>query len=419
MQRPISKSKLEAYFLCPAAYRFRYLSGLPSRTDFPRVLGIAVHRFVAKLHSNNFSNRPFYYKSKKSASSAWFGFYWKRVLNEFSTKLEPYTSDKADKYSRIGWMCINNYWNTMSADNRGELVEVEKRYTHHISPGVNLVGIIDQIRLTSLKHIKKIRPELIKGGSLVEGYLPYILVDIKTGMFDYNPCKVNTKDPKQLGRTLLAKELSEKLGVHEDTLSELLDKFTEDNVIYLRAYNHVVPDISNPDIQREVIRMQASFHLDIQATMYTLLFEQNWGGKPIGFLWYNINTNNPFFTYREDADYQDLFDQVDHFVQNVQANSYPKKPSRNCRWCDYVDYCRGNRDFLISMPTGLPQSSIEQISVENEVTHDEASDEEPKQLDMVLVIPRNFQQDTDIPTGKPNASDVRIFGHEKGELEID
>ncbi len=385
MKRPISKSRLETYFLCAALYWYLYMSGLPKSTDFPRMMGIAVHRFVGKMHAYHGNDRPFYYKSRKSASSAWFGFYWKRIISEFEGSIKDFSEDKVEKYGKLGWFCINNYWELM--EDRPKPLEVEKRYSHTLSPGVSLLGIIDQVRSITLAQVEKLRPELIVNGALKEGYSPHILVDIKTGMYDYDPARVNHGNHMENGRDLIAQKVADSLSVTVDEVASVIEELVDSRRLYIRENNRELPDLEDPDVLRDVVRLQAQLHLDIQITMYTYLYEQVKGFKPVGFYWYNINTGGSFFTFREDEDYEDLMVQVAYFTDNVQTESFPKRPGKHCRGCDYLKACRGNRPLLISLPTAVPVGSP-LISVQNY----EETPAADKQLKMDLKIPREKRE---------------------------
>lgn len=384
MQRPISQTRLGKFLLCPMMYWFYYHSGLPKKTDFPRVMGTAVHRFIAKMHDRHSSDRPFFYKSKQSALGAWFGFYWKRVLEEFAGQLGDYPPQKAENYGKIGWFCINNYWERMESGSFGRVVEVETTYKHTLSPGIRLKGVVDQVRESNLEYIESIRPELIVNGRLRKDYQPYFLLDFKTGRFDFDPRRAGENNPDEKAKQVLSEALAREFALDQYPLLEFLEEILSQRGLYLRDYSPVdLPDLSDRKVQLEILKMQAPFHLDIQETLYTFLFEQRWRKKPAGFLLYNLYSDTIIPTYREETDYQELFEQIRFYTVNVQARAFPKMPGTKCQRCDYVYHCLGEKRFFISVPVGLPTSDS-LLSVE--VTLPERKPD--KQLRMKLQIPR-------------------------------
>lgn len=283
--------------LCPKAYLFRYLSDFPQVTDLPRTLGTAVHSFVAGLHRQYTGERDFFYKSSDRARGAWFGF-WSRTVNKEKPRLKDYSESGASKYGGIGWNCIRNYWN--GASSKGNPLAIERRLEWSMSPGVKLVGVLDQIRELQLDNIKKKWPELVNNEVIDSRYLPYLIGDLKTGRTG--------------------------LDLHPDA-TEL-----------------------------EKALQQIGFHGGMQGALYTHLFIKNLGKRPVGFFLWDLREGRIFTTVYTQRDIDISLALVEKVVYGVNAEDFPEKPGVHCRWCDYVKYCR---DLKWSVPaTELPGGSV-------------------------------------------------------------
>jgi hypothetical protein len=410
MSRATSKTALETFLNCPMQYWFHYFSGLPKKTDFPRVMGIAVHRFLAKLHEKHSGERPFFFKSKQSAISSWFGYYWRTALEEFSEQLGDFPQEKAETYGRVGWFCINNYWERMSDSKLGAVLESEKTYTHQLSPGVKLTGKLDQVRSASLEYIESFRPELVVNGRLQEGYLPYFILDFKTGRFDFDPRRAGENNPTEAGKATLSRHLAGEFSLDEEPILQFLEYLLGEKNLYLRDYTKVtLPDLSDPAVLLEILRMQTAFRLGIQETMYTFLFEQKWQKKPVGFLLYNLHNDTVLPTYRDENDYEDLFSQVGYFKANVQAGLYPKIPGMKCQRCDYCLECLGEERSFISIPVDLPDT-LSLLPVEVSPRKPEPE----KQMKMKISIPREKANPPQAAkTEQLSFESMRILGQKK------
>jgi hypothetical protein len=282
-------------------------------TDYPRLAGSEVHRFIALLHSRRKKgDRPFFYKSIKSAQNAWFAA-WRRALEKNKPPLLRPDKENGKMFGAIGWNCINHYW--QQCEHKPPPLAVEKRYSAPIMTGVDLIGIVDQTRGMERDTIRKYRPDLVVGNQLVsnfdEHYAPVVLVDLKTGKQNYD---VGTFNPEA--------------G---------LDEWA---------------------------RQQFSLHQDRQATIYTWLYKQVYNVTPIGFLLWDIRTGKTFFTYREGQDYQNMLAQVEHVVENIRAGSFPTNEGWQCKWCDYQDACRGERPFLVAKPGSVPIAPVVKTSAD-------------------------------------------------------
>lgn len=292
----VSMSSIGAYLKCGRLYYYMYKSGLPRKTDYPRACGIAVHQHVWQMHQPVANPRAFFFERKGSALKAWI-FRWRHALEEITSsgKLERRDANEDLRFERLGILCIAKYWDIF-----GKLLpplSVERRYEHVLASGVKLVGIADQIRQVSPEYIAKHRPDLIIGGKLKDGYDPVIIMDLKTGYHDFDVSR--------------------------------------------RRFNR------DPNLI-EKVRAQFELHENLQATALTFLYQQaNDGRKPIGFVWYHMRSGAAFFTYRGEADYQTLYGDVYHLVENVDAESFPKHVGPHCGFCDHFQPCRENRDFLL------------------------------------------------------------------------
>jgi len=111
---------------------FSYVEKLPARTDYPRLCGVQVHRFIAGLHKKNKDNRRFWYKSLDSARKAWF-YTWKKALDENRTLIIKPDKELEARYGGIGCICIQNYWN-QNIDDNNDPISIEKKIHNSFVP---------------------------------------------------------------------------------------------------------------------------------------------------------------------------------------------------------------------------------------------------------------------------------------------
>ncbi|RJR27869.1 PD-(D/E)XK nuclease family protein [candidate division WWE3 bacterium] len=291
----LSKSGIETYLRCPAQYYFRYIAHVSGKTDYARLCGTVVHNLIARFHKKGNPKNPFYYKNLDTAIKTW-GYDWWKALEENSEIMLSRTKAQDWQFYNIGKGCIQKYWDQMFGKPAPLLIE--KRRRARIGQ-VELLGIFDQVREVPNDRIGHWRPDLIdSNGNLLPGYLPQIIMDLKTSTHDYD----------------------------------------------LRRFNATA----------ELIKMaeyQFPLHEDLQATAYTYLFqEHNNGMLPLGFVFYYLRYGKLMFTYRTPRDYITLKNSIAHIVGNLDNQSFPKRIGKQCTWCDYISVCRGDRDYLLATP---------------------------------------------------------------------
>ncbi len=290
----LSKSSVGMYLQCPKSYWFS--KKLTSKTDYPRLMGTEIHKFIAKMHSSN--KNPLYFKSINSARKAWF-WTWRTALEENNEKMVSRSKEMDDDYGKAGWFCVYNYWRQNL--NKPTPFMVEKRYEHPLFPRVNFVGIFDQIRKMDIEKIAEIRPEIVKDGKLEEGYAPVVIVDCKTGKGSYDP----------------------------------------------RRYNPEITPI-------QLAAHQFELHEDLQVTAYYWLYYQIHKKIPVAFYWYHLRDGKAFMTYRTKKDFNTFLEIMNHVVDGIKAESYPKHPGNHCKRCDYFKECaelREDRPLMAVEPT--------------------------------------------------------------------
>jgi len=307
----LSYSFLSAYLNCPRSAFYYKCRDLPAMTTYPLLAGSKIHSHIASFHRAVASERPFFFKTQASACAAWLNL-WSRTLQDPKVRkqLVFVSDDGAGKYYGIGSACVANYYRANFE--RPRPLEVESRYRADLAPGFKLVGHFDQLRRVSPEYIAKYRPDLMESGRLADGYDNVVIFDLKTDLFDYD-AKSFSNDP-----TLVQK-----------------------------------------------VRKQYDLHEGFQATIYTYLYEVKHGRKPIGFVWFHLRSGKAFFTYRENRDYQTLFDIIDHVVANIAAESFPKHVTWNCRTCPYLVPCREDRHLLYSLPSDVPDHPVQLEFVPN------------------------------------------------------
>lgn len=309
-EKVVSVSQLGRYQTCPRQWFYGDCPDIPKKTDYPRLCGIAVHQHIRQLHQPPKEPRPFFFKTKRSALGAWYHRWHREVEKAAQRKLMCADEKATDTHFLIGSRCISQYWDTNI--DLPQPLEIEKTYRAPLEvddrrAGI-LTGVVDQVRSVSLEWIRRHRPELVINDRLDEMFSPVVIVDFKTGEFSYDVEALRKKSQKNLER--------------------------------------------DPTVEEQVF-MQYELHEDLQPTAYTFLYEKTTGKKPVGVLWNHLRSGGLFFTFREERDYQTLFETVDHFLSNLAAQSFPKHVGYQCGRCDYLLPCREDRPFLLSKPTSL------------------------------------------------------------------
>ncbi len=235
---------------------------------------------------------------------------WLQEVEKNQSRLILPNQEKTFAYMQIGITCLKNYWQYNHSLPRP--LAIEKNFTAHLDSW-QLTGTFDQIRQVSLNYIKRHRPELIKNDQLIEGYDPVVILDLKSHYSDYD-------DPA----------------------------FSEDDTAFLH----------NQLSREQILRTQFDLHENLQPTIYTFLYEQATGKKPIGFVWYHLRSGKGFFTFRESKDYHNLLVTINHLKLNLAHESFPKRTGSHCRHCSFFEACHEDRDFLISPPEKLNHQDL-------------------------------------------------------------
>ena len=292
----LSESLAETYLGCPKKYWFSHVRKLPEKTDYQRLMGITVHRFIAKMHSSR--QNPLYYQTVDNARKAWF-WTWRYTLEKNGPNMLVHSKKDGEDFGVAGWICIDNYWKR-NIDEPAPL-HVEKRYEMPLFPMVKFAGRLDQIRAMPLEKIADIRPELIVNGRLIEGYDPVAIIDLKTGKESYDP----------------------------------------------RRFNPDITDLALAAYHFEL-------HENLQITAYCWLYFQVYGRLPVAFYWYHLRSGKAFMTYRNKSDFQTFLEIMKYVANGIKAESYPKHPTPRCRKCDYFQECaalRPDRPLMITEPS--------------------------------------------------------------------
>src|SRR3989344_1010964 len=309
-EQRVSVSALEMFATCPLRTALQRNRIKPEQTTYPLIAGGALHKQVAQMHqrpADPKDPRPFFYLTKKSAINAWFHRF-KRALQyarENGGILMP--NERSEKYyAEIGSVCIAQYWNKNEGTPRP--LEIEKRYVTKLDrPGVVFVGVFDQVREVSLQYIKTHRPDLITNGRLNPDYENVVVMDLKSDKESY----------------------------------DIRDSY---------------PFYKEPELQpteEQIVRFQYELHESLLPTAYTFLRERVTRKKPVGFIWYHLRSGKAFFTFRDEWDYQTLYDAIDFYLDSMGSGIFPKNPGDQCSWCPHLEECRGRKEFLIAEPEEL------------------------------------------------------------------
>ncbi len=331
MNPKLSKSRIGMYVTCPKSDWFAHIKKVPPKTDYPRLTGVMVHRFVAGMYRGK--TYPLRYENLGKATNAWFRT-WKTALERNRHLIRFPNPEQEKNYGITGCVCTVNYWKQNLKKPRP--LEIEKRYEIPLSSGFRFVGVFDQVRKAEIEVIQKIRPELVVDGKLREGYDPVFIVDHKTG---YGTWDLTRYEP---GASLLEKAV-----------------------------------------------FQFELHSDIQVTAYWWLYQQTHGAMPAGFYWYNLREGEYTFTYRTEEDYKTLFEILDFVMSGLMAEQFPERSGPHCKRCDFLEVCNATkkgRPMLYSKPSKSIGEKDNSETIEPNVVV-----KKDKQLSFNLKIPRNVK----------------------------
>ena len=281
----LSTSKAGPYIICPHQSFLHAQPEIPKKTDYPRLMGSAVHQLVQKMYKP--SKNPLYYSTLQKAQGAWW-WKWKTALEQKTPVMRERSKEWDEEFGVSGLCCITNYWKDNVDKPRPK--EVEKRFRVKMFPKVWFIGIFDQIRTVPLEGIEKIRPDLIVNGKLKDGYDPVLLVDLKTNKESYDP----------------------------------------------RRYR---PNITNDGMAS----YQFDLHENMQITAYYWLYYQVYKKLPVAFYWYHLRSGKAFRTYRTMGDFEPFLDTMRYVAEGFKNESYPLHFGKHCKFCDYNTECKERR----------------------------------------------------------------------------
>lgn len=283
----LSVSSVVIFLMCPFKFYLKYLDPRKEKsiylTDYERLCGNLVHRFVAGLYRKHNHTGKYFYKSIESALKQW-EYLWGQGARDYKDNLLRVDYNEGMYYQRIGEKCISNYWNLNI--NAPAPIEIEKSYAIPLSHGFKFKGIFDQLRTTSLEKISSIRPDALVEGRIQDKYDFTIIVDLKTDPFNHN---------------------------------------------------HNIPD-TNGD---EVMKYQFRLFQRLQVGAYTMLYQKHHSGKlPICFSIYQLRYNTFTHLFGDIPEYQIFLEEsLKKVVEGITTASFPKSTGNNCRICEYKNRC--------------------------------------------------------------------------------
>jgi len=350
MRDPVTKvmwetsvSAVTMFLNCARRYYYSYVerSKEPKKTNYYLLMGMIVHDMVAKFHKKGTPEKPFYFKSVEAAKGRFRGRWW-NSLRENADRLMEKNGFLAKDLEGAGQVCIENYWKQMFSlhkNGRGTPPYVEKSLKfYNQEHGFKIGGRADQIREIPEDRLADWNSDAVEeNGKLKPGYLPHVIVDLKTGKHNY---------------TLRNKQNGEKAEINKASLKRLA-------------------------------RQQFALHESMQATVYTYLHERVFGALPLAFAYYHLRTGEIFPTHRTQSDYDDMFERIHHVRDNINSESFPKNEGFGCQYCEHMVRCRGERDLVIVNPIGDSNNFSDSRIVP-------AVERKPelKQLKMKLKVPR-------------------------------
>ncbi len=283
----ISQSLIDVVLSCQRKAFYKYVERQPKMTDYARIAGICAHKVIKRLERPAPDGRRFFLKTLKGACKTYWRF-WYEALEENASRIITPREESATHFGAGGVISVAQYWKQNIDVPRP--VEVEQRYFLPSTQwGFPAVGYLDQVRAVTLDWIAGHRPELVRGGALVDGYAPVVILDLKTSAHGY--------------------DVRHFLG-------------------------NATPE--------EIVRRQYPLLVGIQQTFYAWLYHQVRGVKPVAFLWCHLRSGKTFPTYPDDKDYPRLFEEIDTAVRILAGNvesEFPRHVGDRCAWCDYLRPC--------------------------------------------------------------------------------
>ena len=304
----VSESLINAINQCPKKVYYRRRLKLHPKERYDTWCGKRAHSFIKLLYRKERGKRKFYYKTLETAIGGWFGD-WNRTCDKEEPNLLVIDKAQRDEYGKLGLRCITHYYkeNFLKSDP----IAMEIGYNVPWSLGVKLVGKMDQIRTATLDYIIERRPEIVKNGVLLDSYLPEVIVELKTGYFDYEYGAIRSNG-----------------GNNEMGLPEI-----------------------------------------IQAITYTELYRRcHFGKYPVGHVIYDLETGKTRFIVKEGKLCQEILaDYVNHVVFIIQEQIYPRSPKKEkCYACDYKSICMREVDLFSYQPALLFSSNPNEPKIEPE-----------------------------------------------------
>jgi hypothetical protein len=339
----VSKSSILTFFRCGVQWFFEYLTNLPRRTDYPRLGGGEIHQHIQLIHRTPKQPRPFYFRTLKAALGSW-SHRWDRALEREKDRIILPNAEAAEKMRLHGYKCIANYWKANYQKIAPLAIEKRFKYLLPDMQNILLYGIFDQLRTPSLEFIKKNRPEIFINGQLSPEYDPVLIVDLKS---------------EYVGK-----------GFYKD------------------------------DSLEEKIRGQFKMNVSLEPVIYTYLYNQTMGKRPVGFVYYYLSNNNYIFVRCDDQDYQMMLYIIKIFIEGVRSESFTKAAGSHCRYCDYLEACSERSNLYYSEPTDFSLVSDEQIiqSFSSPVIQPQA-----RQLKFKFKVPRSPKK---LPKLRPKSSKI-------------
>lgn len=292
----LSVSSVLAYEKCPKLFEFLNLcKKIPRKTDYYRLRGIEVSKFIRNLYRKHSGDRKFFYYSIRSAQKDWFRL-WGIAVKENFMKLLVVDEKLKEDQGKIGWHCIENYWiQNLDKPNPLRIKNIEYHFPIRYEglPYNNLSGKLEHIAPTEISLIKTMRPEIIENGDLTKGYFPNLIVKYSTSVSD--------------------------------------PVFKERN-----STSMVLPD-----------------GLKIQAAMNSMLFKHQFGTYPVGYLlyWLRYESDNKLLIKGDLKEYRDLLDLLlQRMAKSETDHNFQKNITPGCAYCDYVFQCKPKNFGQLELP---------------------------------------------------------------------
>jgi ATP-dependent exoDNAse (exonuclease V) beta subunit len=94
---------------------------------------------------------------------------------------------------------------------------------------------------------------------------------------------------------------------------------------------------------------------DFQLSLYALAAREVLRLDPLRLIFYNLTTNEPVSTSRDEQDLRQAKERVEEVAACIRAGQFDPKPGFHCRYCDYQPLCPAHEQLIPTAPSPEPE----------------------------------------------------------------